>query len=207
MRVLLLSFLFTALSLSSICYGRNIETWDMDEQGAWVLDKENSTVSFDVDFLVFSKVKGKVNEFEAKLGFVDNDISSSQLDVVIAASSIDTENKERNADIHSEEFFDVLQYPHIYFTVDEIQSLKREKYVTKVLVTLKGVTRQADFFLEYKGIELDPQTGQEKAKLKLYGKLDRLEYGMRLSSFLEAGGIFLGKMIYVDCTLEFLRAE
>jgi polyisoprenoid-binding protein YceI len=201
------AFLLFIFFFSSYCYGHNVEFWEADERSSWVIDKENSKINFDVDFLVFSKVKGYVNEFDVSAHLNEENLLDSKFDVAIKSQSIDTHDAEQNEDIHSPEFFDVLNFPFVYFTLEEIQHKKQNRYETKVLVTLKGVDRIANFSMENLGISKDPLTGREILTLKFNGKLNRLDYGMKLSSILETGGIFLGKYIHMTCLFQFVKTE
>ncbi len=196
-------FLFFVFLLPSFCMGGEAAIWEEDEGGQWLLDRSASRVSFSVAFLVFSKVTGLVNEFDSSLRMEKQGIDSALINIVAQAQSIDTGNASRNEEIHSKEFFDASHHPYIYFKIRNPKKKKNNIYQVEAFVTIKGNTQKALFSMKcfdcFNGGAKDPS----RVKLKIYGTLNRLDFGMKLNPLLETGGVFLSKDIDVDCEMEF----
>ena len=83
--------------------------------GSWELDPSRSSVEFHVrHFYGLLTVKGHFDRYEGRL-----DLSGSPaVSLVIEAASLETNNKQRDKHLRSDEFFDVAHHPHVRFTAD-----------------------------------------------------------------------------------------
>jgi polyisoprenoid-binding protein YceI len=83
--------------------------------GSWELDPSRSSVEFHVrHFYGLLTVKGRFDRYEGRL-----DLSGSPaLCLEIEAASLETNNKQRDKHLRSNEFFDVAHHPHVRFTAD-----------------------------------------------------------------------------------------
>lgn len=193
-----LLLLFLPLCFTSLSHAAEIPSWPLKNSPRWQMNRNDSSISFSVDFLVLSKVQGLVKNFDARLSMPENDFEQSKIDIKIEAASIDMGDDKTNQDIHSPDFFDAHNHPYVLFKVHEIKPFKKNIYLANMFVTVKGMTKNARFLLKKL-----PSSEEGKEKFQLYGSLDRLRFGMKLKGMLDMGGFFLGKEIKVECLLEF----
>src|SRR4029077_455419 len=83
--------------------------------GSWELDPSRSSVEFHVrHFYGLLTVKGHFDRYKGRL-----DLSGSPaVSLVIEAASLETNNKQRDKHLRSDEFFDVAHHPHVRFNAD-----------------------------------------------------------------------------------------
>jgi polyisoprenoid-binding protein YceI len=82
--------------------------------GTWDIDRAHSEVSFVVRHLVVSKVRGRFDRFSGTI-ITDADLDRSSVTVAIDASSINTNEPNRDNHVRSTDFLDVENFPNITF--------------------------------------------------------------------------------------------
>src|SRR6056297_2273735 len=81
----------------------------------YVLDKSHAVISFTVDHLGFSDVKGVFQEFDAEIQLDPDAVENSSVRFVIDAASVNTFWPKRDEHIRGEDFLNVDAYPNIVF--------------------------------------------------------------------------------------------
>ncbi|WP_251517562.1 MULTISPECIES: YceI family protein [Staphylococcus] len=165
-------------------------------------DAAHSAVEFSIKHLVISNVKGRFNEFEAKPEGDVEDLSSLQGEFIINAKSIDTRVEDRDNHLRGEDFLNVEQYPEIKFEVTKAD----EKSVTGNL-TIKDVTEEETFELNYEGKSKNPMNGATTVGYIVNGSINREKYGITFNQKLETGGVMIGKDVHFQVSLEFAVEE
>src|SRR5688572_20856572 len=74
--------------------------------GTWDIDPTHSDVSFSVRHMMVSKVRGRFGSFSGEI-VTGESLTDSTVTATIDASSIDTNNEQRDGHIRSADFFDV----------------------------------------------------------------------------------------------------
>ena len=172
---------------------------------AWKVDPSHSTLGFSIDHLVISETVGEFREYEMDIKADNEDFTDAVFSVSIQTASIDTENEDRDNHLRSEDFFNVAKNPVIHFAGKEFRKVSKEKYLVTGDLTINGVTKRLEFNAKFGGIVKDPWGGT-RAGLKLWGEIDRYEYGLKYNSFLEAGGLSIGQIVRIECRLELIKA-
>ena len=72
-------------------------------------------------------------------------------------------------------------------------------------LTIRGVTRQVAFDVEYLGYVTDPWGG-ERVVFSASADIDRHDFGMTWNMALEAGGLLVSRQITIEIELEATRA-
>lgn len=168
----------------------------------WVLDPSHSELSFKVKHLMISNVKGEFRTFNAEINGVD--FFSSQLNVVVDASSIYTNENDRDTHLRSADFFDVENYKEILFTSTSFEKVDDENYKLLGNLTIKGVTNPVTLDVEFGGTAQDPY-GNEKAAFSINGKINRKDWGLNWNAALETGGILVGEEVKIGAEVQFVK--
>ncbi|EGQ25136.1 YceI like family protein [Sporosarcina newyorkensis 2681] len=71
----------------------------------WIVDSTASTVGFSVPHMMVSSVKGKFEEFSGEIEGDALDLTKSSVQFQVAVRSIQTDNKERDVHLCSQDFF------------------------------------------------------------------------------------------------------
>ena len=125
--------------------------------GTWEIDPVHSEVSFVVRHMVVSKVRGRFDRFSGTL-VTDEDLARSSVNVTIDASSIDTNEPNRDNHVRSADFLDVENFPHITFRSTAVRNEGDEFFVDGEL-TIRGTTRPDTLDAELNGFTPDPFGG------------------------------------------------
>src|SRR6185436_14395157 len=83
-------------------------------QDTWNIDKGHSEVGFQIRHFV-TKVRGRFTDFSGTIVANSAKPEMSSVEFTIKATSIDTDNENRDKDLRSNNFFDVEKFPEITF--------------------------------------------------------------------------------------------
>ena len=89
--------------------------------GTWDIDPVHSEVGFSVRHMAVSKVRGRFDKFEGVV-VTGEDPLSSTVTATIDATSINTNNEQRDGHIKSADFFEVETHPTWTFTTTGVKS-------------------------------------------------------------------------------------
>jgi len=167
-----------------------------------VIDSSHSKIQFKVKHLMISNVLGSFKEFEGKASMVENDFSTTKVNVTIKTASIDTEAADRDAHLKSADFFDIEKYPEIVFEGTGMTQKDEENYELNGTLTIKSITKPVVLSVEFGGLMTDPW-GNKKAGFSVTGEINRKDWGMVWNAALETGGILVADKVKILCDVEF----
>lgn len=168
------------------------------------LDKAHSGISFQVRHMMISRVKGEFKDFDVSAeGELDN-LEGLNIKVEVDASSVNTNNEDRDGHLRSADFFEVEKYPTITVQSTAIRKTGDNVYELMADVTIKDKTISETFVVTYNGSSKNPMDGSTVAGFELEGTINREAYGLTWNAPLETGGVLVGKDIQVSAGLEFV---
>ena len=168
----------------------------------WAIDPTHSEITFKVKHLMISNVKGEFRTFQANID--GEDFTNSTISANIDASSISTNNDDRDTHLKSPDFFEVEKYPEITFVSKSIKKVDDDEYQLVRDLTIKGTTKEITLDTEFGGFMKDPY-GNEKAGFSISGKLNRKDFGLNWNAALEAGGVMVGNEIKINAEVQFVK--
>lgn len=168
----------------------------------WAIDPTHSEITFKVKHLMISNVKGEFRTFQANID--GEDFTNSTISANIDASSISTNNDDRDTHLKSPDFFEVEKYPEITFVSKSIKKVDDDEYQLVGDLTIKGTTKEITLDTEFGGFMKDPY-GNEKAGFSISGKLNRKDFGLNWNAALEAGGVMVGNEIKINAEVQFVK--
>jgi polyisoprenoid-binding protein YceI len=167
--------------------------------GSWQIDPAHSDVSFSVRHMMVSKVKGRFGTFSGTLVTAENPLESS-VTAEIDASSIDTNQPQRDNHIRSADFFEVEKYPTITFRSTSIEP-KGDDFVLYGDLTIKGNTRSVPLKLELNGFGPDA-FGGTRVGFTATTEISRKEFGVDIDMPMDGGGVVVGDKITITLEIE-----
>ncbi|AJD90047.1 hypothetical protein JMA_07300 [Jeotgalibacillus malaysiensis] len=167
----------------------------------WAVDTAHSSVDFSVKHMMISKVKGTFHEFGAEVTADPQDLTGADVSFSIKVNSIDTRSQDRDNHLRSADFFEVETYPEITFRSTDVKKIGEDEYEMTGDVTIKDVTRQETFKVEYEGSGQDPW-GNQKVGFTADGKINRKNYGLTWNQTLETGGVLVGEDIKINLQIQ-----
>jgi polyisoprenoid-binding protein YceI len=170
----------------------------------WVLDPAHSEIIFKVKHLMISNVRGEFRKFSAEANLDETNLIGSSVIANIDASSIFTNANDRDTHLKSADFFDSENYKELTFTGTSFIKADDDKYLLKGNLTIKGVTKEVVFDVEFGGVNKDPW-GNEKAGFSLNGKINRKDWGLNWNAALEAGGVLVGEEVKISAEVQLVK--
>ena len=143
--------------------------------GTWEIDPVHSEVSFVVRHMVVSKVRGRFDRFSGTI-VTDEDLARSSVNVTIDATSINTNEPNRDNHVRSADFLDVENFPNITFRSTAVRSEGGEFFIDGEL-TIRGATRPVTLDVEVNGFTPDPYGGT-RAGFSATTEIDRQDFGV-----------------------------
>jgi polyisoprenoid-binding protein YceI len=147
--------------------------------GTWAIDPVHSEIGFTVRHMAVSKVKGRFDKFEGTFVTAEDPLASS-VNVTADASSINTNNEQRDGHIKSADFFEVEKHPNLTFTSTGIKD-KGDEFLLEGDLTIKGTTKPVTFSLELNGFGPDA-SGGTRAGFSATTEINRHDFGVTFSA-------------------------
>lgn len=176
----------------------------MEGKNKWVVDPAHSEILFKVKHMMITNVKGEFREFTAELLSEGNNFIADSIKVNINASSIFTNNNDRDAHLRGADFFDVDNYKELTFVGKSLKKIDDENFQLTGILTIKGVSNEVTLDVEFGGINKDPW-GNEKAGFSINGKINRKDWGLTWNAALETGGVLVSDEVKISAEVQFVK--
>jgi len=171
----------------------------------WTFDPVHSQIGFAVRHMMVSKTRGKFTKWDGTLDFDAARPENTTVAVEIDATSIDTNEPQRDAHLRSPDFFDVEKFPTLTFKSTKIERAGDGFRVAGDL-TIHGVTKPVVLDADFGGTVTDPY-GNTRAGFSAKTAIDRKDYGLVWNMVLEAGGIAVADKIEISLEIEAVQAK
>jgi polyisoprenoid-binding protein YceI len=168
--------------------------------GTWTLDPAHSEITFSVRHLAISKVRGSFDTFDATIVTAE-DPAKSTVVATIEVASVNTNQKDRDNHLRTNDFFKADEFPTITFVSTSV-ALDGDDITVVGDLTLRGVTKSVTLTGEFGGIVTDGG-GQTKSGFTASTKINRHDYGVSWNAAIEAGGFTLGDDVSINFELQF----
>jgi polyisoprenoid-binding protein YceI len=173
--------------------------------GTWNVDPSHSTVGFVARHLMITKVRGRFTDFSGVLEIAPNPLEST-VQATVDLASITTGDDGRDAHLRSADFFDTDGggSPTMTFASTGLKEEDGE-YVLFGDLTVRDVTRQVEFALEFEGVNTDPW-GNTKAAFSAETEINRKDFGIEWNVALETGGVLVSEKVKVQLDIQAVKA-
>lgn len=174
--------------------------------GSYQLDPVHSRLGFAVRYAVVTKVHGRFDSFEGRAHLDASDPTKCSVALTIDATSIRTNNADRDGHLRSADFFDVERHPTITFESTGVTALADRRYRATGDLTIKAITRPVELDVTYEGSSVDPYS-QLRVGIEGYGSLKRSDWGLTWNVALEAGGFVLSDAIDLELDISLIKVD
>ncbi|CAM3414495.1 YceI family protein [Aequorivita lipolytica] len=165
----------------------------------WNIDPTHSEINFKVKHLMISTVTGSFEKFDGKVETSKEDFKNADFSFAAEIDSVNTNNKDRDDHLKSDEFFGAEKNPELRF---KSKSFDGEKMVGDL--TIKDVTKEVILNTEYNGTAVDPY-GQTKAGFEIEGEINRKDFGLTWNAITEAGSVVVSDKVKLIASLQFIK--
>ncbi len=170
----------------------------------WSIDPLHSEVLFKIKHLVISTVTGSFTQFEGTVNSPGDDFENAEINFSIDVSSIHTGQEARDAHLKNSDFFEAETYPTIQFQSTSFIRTGEDKFILTGNLTMKGVTKEVSFDVEYGGSGKD-HYGNTKAGFEVSGFINRKEFGVSFNALTESGGLALGENVKIAANIQLAK--
>lgn len=174
------------------------------ESTKWALDPAHSEIQFKVRHLVISTVSGSFGEFSGEATTHGNTFENGDITIRIRATSINTNNEQRDGHLRSADFFDTDNHQEIIIKTTSIKQVGGDDYLIMADFTMRGVTKQVEFRGEYGGKATDGY-GNRKVGFEVTGKINRKDFGLNWNAVIEGGGLTVSEEVKLMANLQFIE--
>jgi polyisoprenoid-binding protein YceI len=165
----------------------------------WNIDTTHSEINFKVKHMMISTVTGSFEKFDGKVEASNDDFKNGNFSFSAEIDSVNTNNKDRDNHLKSDEFFGAEKNPKLTF---KSKSFDGNKMVGDL--TIKGVTKEVELETEYNGTAVDPY-GQTKAGFEFEGQINRKDFGLTWNAVTEAGSVVVSDKVKLIASLQFVK--
>jgi polyisoprenoid-binding protein YceI len=172
---------------------------------SWEIDPAHSSATFSVRHMMISNVRG---EFAKVTGNVVHDPKSpgaASVDATIDVSTLNTRELKRDADLKSENFFDVAKYPTMSFKSKKVAPAGTGKLKLTGDLTIHGVTKEVTFDVDGPTAEVKDPWGNIRIGASATTKINRKDFGMTWNKALDTGGVMVGDEVTITLDVEMVK--
>lgn len=173
----------------------------------WVVDPVHSEIQFKVKHMVISTVTGQFERFSGSAESEGDDFEGATVTFEIEADSINTRNKDRDAHLKSDDFFNAEKYPKITFQSKSLTKVDDNRYKLVGDLTIRDVVKEVTLDVEYGGMVDNDGYGNVKAGFEVTGKVNRKEFGLRWNGVTEAGQIIVSDEVKLLMNVQFAKVS
>jgi len=167
----------------------------------WAIDPTHSEIQFKIKHLVISTVTGYFRSFEGSLEAAGDSFENASVNFTADIDSIDTNQKDRDAHLKSDDFFNAEQFPKLSFKSTAFTSKGNDTYEMLGDLTIRDNTKSVALHVEFGGQATDPY-GNEKAGFEINGVISRKEFGLTWNGMTEAGGVVVSDEVKLHLNVQ-----
>ncbi len=172
----------------------------------WNIDPAHSHAEFKVRHMMISNVKGEFKGIKGVLKLSDSDLTRSEVEVSIDATTIDTGEAQRDAHLKTGDFLDVEKFPMLTFKSTRVIKSKSGQVTVGGDLTIHGVTRNVELEVEGPSAPMKDPWGNTRIGLSATTRINRKDFGLTWNTALETGGILVGEEVNITLDVQFIKA-
>ncbi len=169
--------------------------------GTYTVDPVHSQVGFTVRHLVAAKVRGEFAEFEGTIEIGDSP-ETSKVTAIIQAASITTKNDMRDGHVKTADFLDLENHPTLRFVSTAVTAKGDDKFDLVGDLTIRGITKQVTWDLEYLGTGPSLEEGGIMAGFEAHTEIDRRDFNVSFQGTLENGSVVVSNKVNLTLEIE-----
>jgi polyisoprenoid-binding protein YceI len=170
--------------------------------GTYTIDPVHSTVGFVARHLMASKVRGAFTEFDGTI-VVGETPETSSVNARVKASSISTHQPQRDEHLRSSDFLEASTHPELTLVSKRVTPRRDGHYDLVADLTIRGVTKEVTFDLEFLGEGPGMQPGTTVAGFEATAHINRRDFGVSFNAPIgDAGGLVVSNKIELELNVE-----
>ncbi len=170
----------------------------------WNIDNGHSPIEFTARHMMFTKVRGRFDEFQGTVNFDPENLTNTSINLEIETASIKTNDKNRDNHLRSADFLDVENYPKMIFASKRVEQKDDTHGTLFGDLTIKDQTREVSIDVEYFGLQKDPW-GNTRAAFSGSTTINRKDWGLTWNVALETGGFLVSDNVNINLEFQLVK--
>jgi polyisoprenoid-binding protein YceI len=170
------------------------------------IDPQHSTAHFVVRHLMITNVRGAFSSVQGTVVYDPDDPTASSVEAVIDASSINTNEPQRDAHLKSADFLHVEKHPTIVFKSTRLTKAGDGDWNLAGDFTLHGVTKEVVLKVEGPTAETKDPYGNVRIGASATTKIKRSDFGLTFNVVLETGGLAVGDELKIEIEVSLIKS-
>jgi polyisoprenoid-binding protein YceI len=175
------------------------------QTGTWNIDPNHSKAVFSIRHMGISTVRGEFFNMTGQAQVDDKDVSKSQIEATIDATTVNTGQSDRDADLRSPKFLDTAKFPTMSFKSKSISSGVGGPLKLTGDLTIHGVNKEVSFDLDGPTPAIKDQHGNLHRGASATAKINRKDFGISFNAVMDNGGLVVGDDVTITVDLELIR--
>jgi polyisoprenoid-binding protein YceI len=156
--------------------------------------------------MMISNVKGHFGKVTGTLTLDESDLTTSRVEALIEAGSLETRDAQRDAHLKSADFFHVEKFPTLTFKSTRVSLVRPGELAIEGDLTIRDATRKVVFEVEGPTPPAKDPWGNTRIAVSATTKISRKEFGLTWNAALEGGGILVGDEVTITLDVQFVKA-
>jgi len=173
----------------------------------WNIDPSHTAATFAVKHLMISTVRGEFSKVTGTLQFDDADITKSTVNVTIDTTTVNTREPNRDADLRSDHFLDVKEYPTMTFKSKKVEKAGDGKLKITGDLTIRGVTKEVVLDVDGPTAAVKDPWGNQRMAISATTKINRQDFGVKWNANMDGGGVVVGDDVNITIDAEVIKAK
>ena len=193
-------------SVTAIHAGAQSQTSQVRPQpgpNQWAIDSSHSAANFAVRHMMVTTVRGQLGPVTGTVDYDGKDVRTVKADVRIDVNGITTQNTKRDGHLRSDDFFDAANHPFITFKSKRVEPGADGSFKLIGDLTIRGNTKEVALDVEGPTSPIKGMGGI-RVGATATTKINRLEYGLKWNSMVEAGPV-VSDQVTITIDLEVTR--
>jgi polyisoprenoid-binding protein YceI len=170
------------------------------------LDPVHSSAHFTVRHMMITNVRGNFSNVKGTMIYDPDNPGASAVEAIIDATTVNTQDAQRDGHLKSADFLDVEKYPTITFKSTKVQPAGDGELAVTGDLTIHGATKQVVLKVEGPTGEGKDPWGNTRVGASGSTKFKRSDFGLTWNATLETGGFLVGDDIKIDLEIQAIKA-
>ena len=170
----------------------------------WEIDPTHSEIHFKVKHMMVSTVTGSFDEFKGIMESEGDDFENAKISFFAKTESINTRNKDRDAHLKSDDFFNAEDYPVLNFESTSFIKKDDGDYELTGELTIRDVTKVVTLQVVHEGTAVDPYN-QTKSGFEISGNINRKDFDLKWSAVTEAGSVVVSDEVRLALNVQLIE--
>ena len=175
-------------------------------KNTYQIDPAHSSANFSIRHMMVTNVRGSFKKVTGTVVYDPENPSASTVNAEIDASSINTNEDQRDTHLRSADFLHVEQFPTITFRSTKVEKTGDDEFKIQGDLTIHGITKPVTLEVEGPAPEGKDPWGNTRTGATAKTKIKRSDFGLTWNAALETGGILVGDDLKIELDLSLIKA-